>query len=195
MKLFGTLCILLFSLTVNAETDSHEADRQQLRVILNDMKQALNQQDFSQAAKYLDENGVITYYNAEVTVGFDQAKQYFERMLNQSNGIVSGYSLTGDVTTSALFHDNTAIAYGTTEESFKLTEGLEFTLNGHWSAALHKKAGDWKIINLHFSANLFDNPLLRAANKLLWIIGTLAFLIGILCFYLLNRFILRSRSR
>ena len=193
MKLW-TLCILVFSLTVNAEVDSHQADRQQLRVILNDMKQALNQLDFSQAAKHLDQNGVITYYNAEVTVGHEQAKQYFDRMLNQSNAIVSEYSLTGDVSAPALFYDNTAVAYGTTVEIFKLAKGLEFTLNGHWSATMHKKVGDWKIVNLHFSANLFDNPLLRAANNLQWLIGILAFLAGLLCFYLLNRYIIKPKN-
>lgn len=193
MKLW-TLCILVFSLTVNAEVDPHQTDRQQLRVILNDMKQALNQLDFSQAAKHLDENGVITYYNAEVTVGYEQAKQYFDRMLKQSNAIVSEYSLTGDVSAPALFHDNSAVAYGTTEETFKLAEGLEFTLNGHWSATMHKRANNWKIVNLHFSANLFDNPLLRAANSLQWLIGIVAFLAGLLCFYLLNRFIIKPKN-
>lgn len=180
---------------MNAEVDSHQVDRQQLRIILSDMKQALNQLDFSQAAKHLDENGVITYYNAEVTVGYDQAKQYFDRMLNQSNSIVSEYSLTGNISAPTLFHDDSAVAYGTTEEIFKLAEGLEFTLNGHWSATMHKKAGYWKIVNLHFSANLFDNPLLRAANNLQWLIGIIAFLIGLLCFYLTNRFMIKPQTR
>ncbi len=186
------LSILLFSMATHAEDDPHKADREQLRTILGDMEKALNQQDFSQAAKYLDENGVITYYNAEVTVGYDQAKQYFDRMLNQSNGIVKEYSLTGEVSAPAFFHGDTAVAYGTTEETFKLTEGLEFILNGHWSVTLHKKAGDWKIVNLHFSANLFDNPLLGAAKKMQWIIGVVSFLAGIIGFYLFTRFIQKS---
>lgn len=187
------LCILLFSMATHAEDDPHKTDRQQLRIILTDMEKALNQQDFSQAAQYLDESGVITYYNAEVTVGYAQAKQYFDRMLNQSNGIVKEYSLTGDVSAPAFFHGDTAVAYGTTKEKFKLTEGLDFTLNGHWSVSLHKKAGDWKIVNLHFSANLFDNPLLSAATKMQWIIGVISFLAGIIGFYLLTRFIQKNQ--
>ncbi|HFD13089.1 MAG TPA: hypothetical protein ENJ32_11580 [Crenotrichaceae bacterium] len=195
MKRWMVLFALVFSMMVSAEEDPHQIDRQALRNILVDMKQALNQQDFSPAKKYLDENGVITYYNAEVTVGYDQAKQYFERMLKQSNAVVSDYSLSGDVSAPAIFHGNTAIAYGTTEEKFKLAEGLEFTLNGHWSATLYKKAGDWRIINLHFSANLFDNPLLRAARKMQWIIGVIAFLAGMLCLYLLTRLLRNNPGR
>lgn len=175
--------LFVFVSSVYAESDPYSADRIALRAVLTDMVKALNEHDFDRATKHLDERGVITYYNAEVTVGHEQSREYFNRMLNESKAIVKEYRLKGDVSAPAIFHGNTAIAYGVTEEHFKLAEGLEFTLNGHWSAAIQKKQQGWKIINLHFSSNLFDNPLLNAATKLQWIIGVVAFFVGLLLMF------------
>ncbi|MDH3762397.1 MAG: nuclear transport factor 2 family protein [Gammaproteobacteria bacterium] len=156
--------------------------------ILDDLKQALNAHDFAKAAMHLDENGVITYYNAEVTQGHEQGQAYFDRMLKDSAAVVKEYSLTGDISAPAVFHGSTAVAYGTTEEHFKLAEGLEFVLHGRWTTTLQKKDGSWKIIALHFSSNLFDNPLLNNAKRLTWILAAVAFFAGLLVMFIFTRF-------
>lgn len=187
MKKIVCCVLLMLAVNVYAETDPHEADRQQLREILESMKKALNAMDFDQASTNLHQEGVVTYYNAEVTVGHDQARQYFNRMLTASEAIVKEYRLKGDVSAPAYFYGDTAVAYGTTEEYYKLAKGLEFTLKGNWSATLAKQQGQWKIVNLHFSSNLFDNPLLNTANAMHLYIGTGAFLGGLLLMFVLMR--------
>lgn len=187
------LCIL-FSITgavVYAEADPHAADREQMRAMLADVEAALNAHDFDQAAKHLDENGVITYYNAEVTQGHDEGVRYFNRMLKDAKAVVKEYSVTSEVSAPAVFHGNTAIAYGTTEEHFKLAEGLEFVLHGRWSTTLQKKPDGWKIVALHFSSNLFDNPLLNNAKRLTWIIAVAAFAAGLVLMFMLGRLMRR----
>ncbi len=183
------LCILLLTLggVGSAETDPHAKEREQMRAILADVEEALNAHNFDQAAKHLDENGVITYYNAEVTQGHEEGRKYFNRMLKDAAAVVKGYSVTGEVSAPAVFHGDTAVAYGTTEEHFKLAEGLEFVLHGRWSTTLQKKHDTWKIVALHFSSNLFDNPLLNNAKRLYWIIGGVAFSAGLLLMYILGR--------
>lgn len=188
MKKLLIIISFIFITNVNAEADIHAEDRKALSTILADMVVALNSHSFEKASKHLDPKGVITYYNAEVTVGHEQAKKYFDRMLNEAKAIVKEYSLKGDVSAPAIFHGNTAIAYGVTQEEFKLAEGLEFTLNGHWTATMHKKLGNWKIINLHFSTNLFDNPLLNVAERLQWIVGIIAFIAGLVLMFLFIKF-------
>ena len=183
------LCILLVTLggVVGAETDPYAADRERMRAMLADVEAALNAHDFSQAASHLDENGVIVYYNAEVTQGHDEGIRYFNRMLKDAAAVVKDYSVTGEVSAPAVFHGNTAVAYGTTEEHFKLAEGLEFVLHGRWSVTLQKNQDSWKIIALHFSSNLFDNPLLNNAKRMNWIVGGVAFLGGLLLMYIVGR--------
>lgn len=183
------LCILLVTLggVVGAETDPYAADRERMRAMLADVEAALNAHDFGQAARHLDENGVIVYYNAEVTQGHEEGIRYFNRMLKDAAAVVKEYSVTSEVSAPAVFHGDTAVAYGTTEEHFKLADGLEFVLNGRWSTTLQKKQDSWKIIALHFSSNLFDNPLLNNAKRLNWIIGIAAFAMGLLLMFILGR--------
>ncbi len=187
MKKLIAMLLIVFVSNAYAKPDPHSADRESLRAVLDDMVKALNEHDFDGAAKHLHEQGVITYYNAEVTVGHEQSREYFNRMLKESKAIVKEYRLKGDVSAPAIFHGNTAIAYGVTEEYFKLTEGLEFTLTGHWSATIQRLDGTWKITNLHFSANLFDNPLLNAATQLQWIIGAIAFFVGLILMFIIMK--------
>lgn len=178
----------MFITSVQAEVDVHAEDRKMLRGILGDMVEALNAQDFEQASKHLHKQGVITYYNAEVTVGHEQGREYFNRMLKETKAVVKEYSLKGDVSAPAIFYGNTAVAYGVTEENFKLAEGLEFKLNGKWTATMQKTQDKWEIINLHFSANLFDNPLLNTAETMQKVIGGVAFLVGMLLMFVYMRF-------
>lgn len=187
------LCILLLTTggVVDAESDPHAVDREQMRAMLADVEAALNAHDFGQAARHLDEDGVITYYNTEVTQGHEEGIRYFNRMLKDAAAVVKEYSVTSEVSAPAVFHGNTAVAYGTTEEHFKLAEGLEFVLHGRWSTTLQKKQDSWKIIALHFSSNLFDNPLLNNAKRLNWIIGGTAFATGILLMFIFGRVVRR----
>lgn len=187
MRMVLGVLFLTLGGVVCAKTDPHAADREQMRSILADVEEALNAHDFDQAVRHLDDNGVITYYNAEVTQGHEAGRRYFNSMLKDAAAVVKDYSLTGEVSAPAVFHGNTAVAYGTTEEHFKLTEGLEFVLHGRWSATLQKYQDTWKIIALHFSSNLFDNPLLNSAKRLNWIIGGVAFVAGLLLMYILGR--------
>ena len=184
--------VLFASATVSVNADVYEKDRQAMRTILTDIEKALNAQDFDAALKHIHKDAVITYYNAEVTKGHKEASAYYERMIKGASAVVKEFSTKGDVSAPAVIHGNTAVAYGTTVENYKLAAGMEFTLNGRWSATLLKSAGQWKIVALHFSSNLFDNPLLNNAGRTTWIAGVFAFIIGALLMFVFVR--LRSKK-
>lgn len=194
MRIYLLGFLVMFLSIAHAEEDPRAADRAALRTILDNMVTALNKQDFDLAAKNLHPSGIVTYYNAEVTVGHEKSREYFNRMLKQTKAIVKEYHLKGDVSAPAMFYGDTAVAYGTTEEHFKLTDGLEFALNGHWSTTIVKVAGEWKIVNLHFSANLFDNPLLNAATKMQWIVGVITFLAGLIIMFIFLK-VMQKKSK
>lgn len=181
------IAISLATVAVQAQADAYESDRQAMRVILTDLEKALNDQDFDAALKHVHKDAIITYYNAEVTKGHKEASEYYERMIKGAAAVVKEFSTKGDVSAPAVIHGNTAVAYGTTVENYKLAAGMEFTLNGRWSATLLKSRGQWKIIALHFSSNLFDNPLLNNAARTTWIAGVGAFILGALLVFVVGR--------
>ncbi len=187
IKSMMLLAGLLAGSSISLQADEYEADRQIMRAMLADLEQALNQQDFDGVLKHMHEDVVVTYYNAEVTRGHDEARDYYQRMLQGGEAVLREYSTRGEVGGPAVFHGDTAVAYGSTVESFKLAAGLEFTLNGRWSTTLRKADDRWRVIALHFSADLFDNPLLNNTKRANWIAGAIAFVAGGLLVFLLLR--------
>ncbi len=176
------LMLALFSFNVYAEDvhaeDVHAEDRQQLRVILSEVEKALNDQDLKAALKHMHQNVLVTYYNAEVTYGHEEALKFYSRMIANSNAVVKEYSSKAEVDAPAIFYGNIAVAYGKSTEKYKLAGGLEFDLLGRWTATILKQNNQWKIIALHFSTNLFENALLDNANQMNWVVGVIMFVIG-----------------
>lgn len=184
--------VLLVSATFSVNADEFEEDRKAMRVILSDIEQALNDQDIDAVLKHVHEDAVITYYNAEVTKGHKEARDYYQRMIKSSSALVKEYSTKGEVGAPAVIYGDIAVAFGTTVENYKLASGLEFTLNGRWSTTLLKSDNRWEVIALHFSTDLFDNPLLNNAARTTWIAGVVAFVVGGLLVFGVMRF--RSRK-
>jgi ketosteroid isomerase-like protein len=185
-----TLLILLLGLisfNSYAIDDPRTEDRNQLLVVLSGVEKALNDQDFNAALKFMDKNVLVTYYNAEVTVGHKDALAFYTRMISSAEAVVKEHSSIAKVGAPATFYGNTAVAYGTSTEKYKLTGGLEFELLGHWTATILKKDEQWKIISLHFSTNLFDNALLNKANQMNWVIGGIMFFVGVIIMLIVGR--------
>jgi hypothetical protein len=86
-----------------------------------------------------------------------------------------------------LYGGDTGISFGSAVERFKMASGRDFVLPARWSATLVKEDGRWLIASLHVSDNLFDNPLLDLARRMIWWAGGIALLLGILIGFLLGR--------
>lgn len=184
------LCALAFPAA--AEDDPYAADRSTLKAMLADIEQALNERNFQAALKHLHADVIITYYNAEVTRGHDEALAYFNRMLEGPDAVVKEYSTEAEVGSPALFLGDTAVAYGTTTENYKLAGGLEFELKGNWSTTVQKQDGQWVVRAIHFSTNLFDNPLLKNAQRMGLSMASGGLVVGLIVMWLIGR---RRRRR
>ncbi len=186
--------LVLGAATAVAEEDPREAEREALRAILADVEKALNTGDYALMKKHLGANVVITYYNGEVTRSPAEMEAYFRRMTEGNNAPVAEFRTTAKVSAPADFYgDDTAVAWGTTQEHYKLTSGMEFDLNGLWTVTLYRSGGEWKIVALHFSTNLFENPLLDNAQDFAWMVGIIAFLSGMIICMLVGR-VVRARA-
>ena len=61
--------------------------------------------------------------------------------------------------------DRVGVAFGSTKDAFKLTNGMELALSSKWTATVVKENGQWLVSAFHISGNLFDNPLLEMQQK------------------------------
>jgi hypothetical protein len=161
-------------------TGERAEDRQQLRVVLDQMEKAITNLDVEAAIKLMQRDVIVTWQNAEVSRGPEQIRTYYNRMLKGSAPIVKKFSTKATLGGPAAFYSDSAIAYGTSIDTYELMEGLDFSLNANWSTTVVKTDGLWKIAALHFSSNLFDNPLFNNAKRMIWIAAITAFLAGLL---------------
>jgi uncharacterized protein (TIGR02246 family) len=155
-------------------------DRQALRVLLEQMEKSISALDIDGVLKQLHPDAVVTWQNAEVSRGHAQIKAYHERMIKGGAPIVKKFTTKATLGGPAVFYADSAVAYGTTVDTYELSEGLKFTLNANWSATLVKVDGQWKVAALHFSTNLFNNPLLNSAKEMMWIAAGIALVIGLI---------------
>lgn len=184
-----TICLFLSFVTAPslAQDDPHEADREAMLVILKNIEQALNDRDLTAALKNMDGEVIITYQDSTVTQGPEEAAAYYKKMMEGAAAIVNEFSTVATVGAPAVFHGDTAIAHGTTVDRYVLARGLELTLNANWSTTLQKRDGEWVVLALHFSTDLFDNPMLNSSRRMTKIAGVGGLLAGLLLMWIIGR--------
>jgi ketosteroid isomerase-like protein len=160
----------------------------ELRALRKNLVEAINGNHLDQLLDLLDEDVVVTFMNAEVGRKPAGVKAYYERMMNGPNKIVQ--SITIDPTVDELTHlyGNTGVAFGSSKDHFKLTDGRDFVSETRWTGTLVKKDGKWKVASFHASANAFDNPILWIAVKktAMWA-GIAAGLVGLVLGWAIGR--------
>lgn len=190
---FALLAILLATSApaMGADTDPHAEDRAEMRAMMAGIQEALNEQDLDALRPYLDENAVVTFHDTEVAQGFDELRAYYEDKLGSASAVLTDYSTAGEVDGPAIFHGDTAVAFGHANDRFHFRGGKEIALTTRWTATLRDSEAGWKIIALHFSADLFDNPLLHGMERAALYSGLGGALAGLVLGFILFR---RRRS-
>jgi len=186
LLLFFFTGIFLHTTTVLA-ADEHKADRAQLLQKLSVVEDAINRKDIDALLPLLDDNVVTIYQNAEVARGVGEVKAYYDKMLGKTDAILKSYSSKASIGAPARFFGDIAVADGRSEDKIVFINGSELVVNTLWSVTLEKQAEEWKVVQLHFSTNLFDNPLLNVAKKNLWIAASAAAVIALIIGFLFGR--------
>jgi ketosteroid isomerase-like protein len=167
-----------------AQRSSDEALHAELRALKDRAVAAVNKRDADALMRELDPNIAFTAMNNEVVHGIDEAKAYYQKMLVGAARIVQDMSLTAEPDRPADIYANgtMAVATGTSNAHFKLAAGPEFDVPLRWSATLRRANDKWAIAGMHFSANMFENPMLSAVERSIkWIAigtGVVAILVG-----------------
>ncbi len=173
-------CGIIVISTAVLSADEHQADRAQLLEKLSLIEKAINTQEIASLVPILDKNAVLIYQDAQVARGIDEMRTYYEKMLGTTNAILKSYTTKAKVGAPARFFGNVAVADGSSKDTIIFINGSELTIDTRWTVTLVKQANQWKVVQLHFSGSLFDNPLLDAAKNKLWIAAIIAGIAGLL---------------
>ncbi|MCB1192700.1 MAG: nuclear transport factor 2 family protein [Leptospiraceae bacterium] len=189
MKLIRYNCLLVMTFFVafsilGQDISEVEKTHNDLRTLKTNMESALNKGDLDGLLKFVHKDVVFTAMNAEVAKGPEGIKQYFQKMMSGPKRIVESVQVKVDVDElTTLYGGDTGVAYGSSIDSYKLTDGLEFKVKSRWTSTLVKENGNWLVASFHSSADVFNNPVLDKSKSLAYWIGALAagfcFVLGI----------------
>jgi ketosteroid isomerase-like protein len=180
---------------MGAQNDLHQEDRQALLGILHKVQDAINAEDVDGILAQMSPDCTVTWWNAEISRGHDDIRAYYRRMMVDPGRFITKYTTHAKLGAHARFFGSgadVAIADGSMEDEFFPIVRGPFKLNSRWSATVAKYGGQWKIVNLHLSSNVFTNTLTAELTRALWFAGGAGLLIGGLAGWLLGR---RTKTR
>jgi len=160
-----------------ANSDVHNA----LRQLRATMEKALNDRDMNTVLANVAPSVIFTTMNGDVCYGRDAVKAYFNKMMNDPGHIVQSINthFEADALTT-LYGDSTGIAFGSSNDHYVLTNGQKFDIRGRWTCTLVKIDGKWLIGSFHYSASIFDNPILTKMRAMLLGGGAIGVVIALL---------------
>jgi uncharacterized protein (TIGR02246 family) len=167
---------------------SDEALHDALRKLQVTMERALNARELDTILANVDDRVVFTTMNGDVVRGKDGIKAYFTRMMEGPDKVVESVTSDFEADDLSILHDkHTAIAFGHTNDHYKLSDGDSFDILARWSGTMLWDGDKWRIASFHYSTNVFDNEVLRAQRKLMLTVGAAALVIALVIGILVGR--------
>ena len=189
------LLLLLPLFAADAQTPD-EATHQELRQLKATMEKALNTRDLGAIVANVDPNVVFTTMNGDVCVGPEAIRQYFHKMLTAPGHIVKDVRVSFEVDAlTTLYGGDTGVAYGSSRDHYELTNGEQFDINGRWTCTMVRQGDRWVIASFHYSANIFENPVLNRVKGLVMEAGIASAVLGVVLGGLVGWLIGRRRKK
>lgn len=165
------LCLVATPVAAQPAADPRDEDRKQLLQVFSEIENGINEQNIDRMVAQMDPNATVIWLNAEASRGHAEIKAYYRRMVSatgSADAILTKYLTKAKVAAPARFFGDIAVADGTmTDEFFPIKRG-PFKLNSNWSVTCMKRDGQWKIVHLHLSTNVFNNELLDEVKQMVW---------------------------
>lgn len=145
------------------------ADHTALRALMAKGVEALNTRKFEALAPNVDAGLTVITVDSRKHVGLDAFRTYFTGLFEGPNAMLANFKTEVVVDAETTFVDaNTGVAYGTSKDTFTFRDGDVRTMATRWSAVTRKDGDVWKLVNVHFSTNVLDNPVLEGAKAMAW---------------------------
>ena len=183
-----TLCLFaLIPATIAAENNANEAERKLLRSILTDFETSLNEKNLTKMLSHLDENAVMSFMTTETAVGKDAIVAFYDKMFEGPNAPLLDQKTKASIDGEAIFHGNTIVASGRTQDVFTLKDGTVYEFDTRWVATVVKKNGNWKVVSVDFSVDPFKNVVLDEVQAKVWTYSSAALIAGLLIAFFAGR--------
>ena len=180
--------VLLIGAAWAQQPDPRAEDRKQLRAMLAEFEAAINAQSIDRMIAEMDDSVTVIWLNAEVSRGKDEVGAYYGRMVGHDKAILNKYLTKATIGAPARFYGDVAIADGSTADEFYPVARGFFTLDSRWSTTVAKNpAGEWKIVLLHLSSNVFNNALLDEVKADIVKGAVGGFIAGLMLMYVVMR--------
>jgi len=189
----GIACIALAGAlqasVATAAEDSHEADRKALLKVFREIEAGINDQNIDRMVAQMHPQATVTWLNGVISRGHDEIKAYYHRMVKADNRYLDKYLTAAKVGAPARFFGNgeVAVADGSMEDEFFPVARGPFRLSSRWTSTSAKFDGEWKVVSLHLSSNVFTNPLIEEATDAAVKVGVGAGIGGVILGFLLGR--------
>jgi uncharacterized protein (TIGR02246 family) len=168
-----------------AENPNHE----QLRVLRDGVTDAMNRKDVDGLISYLHPSIVFTTMNGDVARGHQGIREYYNKMMLGPNRVVDSITVKfiADDLTTLFLNDSMGICHGSTQDVYTLKGGQRMDINARWTATMIKEDGKWLVTAVHYSTNMFDNPVLTAVQKTMMMVGMGCAVVGLLLGMMIGR--------
>ena len=153
----------------------------ELRTLRAGLFDAYEKRDIEQMLEYVHQDAVITWQNGDVNRGRQGLREFYKKMMEGDDRVVECVTSKLTVDDLSIIHGgDTAVAFGTIDDEYRLSDGTDFNLTSRWTATVVKEGDRWVVASFHVSANVFDNPILDMAKSYLIYVGIIAGLVGLL---------------
>jgi ketosteroid isomerase-like protein len=174
------------------QVEERKQDHDALRALLVKSAQALNARNLDSMAGALHPGFTVITVDNQKIVGLDAFKKYYASLFDGPNAVLTKLDAKPVADELTRFvDDTTGLVYGVSDDAYVFKDGETRTMKTRWSAVVAKDGDAWKLVNVHFSANAFDNPMLDAAKayvqKIAIIAGVVGLVVGALLMALLRR--------
>jgi len=159
-------CVVVLLLTVLSPAvlaqpaTGDEATHGALRVLKQQMEDALNAQDIEGLLRHLHPDVTFTTMNNDVRVGKAAIRAYYDEMMRGPHRVVDRIQAKFEVDDLTRLYGNTGIARGSSRDHYVLTDGTDAVIDGRWTCTLVQEGDRWLIAAFHYSTSVFDNPIL-----------------------------------
>jgi ketosteroid isomerase-like protein len=169
MKKLLFVLVMLVSMGASAATDTGtEADHAQLRQLLQKTQEAVNNDQPELLDPYLYKDYVITVMNQEVVTREKPLQQLFHEWFKKPDAILKSMHIEPEATIRTNIYDGRfGVCYGTSVDTFELSDGRRFTFDSKWTATMIKEGDQWKLVALHVGVDPIENPLINGYRRAL----------------------------
>ena len=151
-----------------------EADHEALRAILRVGSEALNSGEFDGLGRLLHQDFVVVTVDNRKFTTIEGFRDYWSSLLKGDQRSIDRIVVrpVADELTHFL-RDDVGLVQGVSNDTYHFRDRDVREMTTLWTAVVAREDGVWKLVRLHLSANVLDNPVIEALKA-----GLLRALVG-----------------